>query len=217
MRKADLLIFAIAPVLFFAGCVKNTIVNLESRGSTIICFGDSITFGKGCGGPGKDYPAVLSSITRFPVINAGINSDTTTEAIKRLPADVIDRDPLIVIIEFGGNDFLSKTPIGETMQNIEQMIIELQKKGTMVALADISTSFFMEEYSLEFRRLSEKHGVILIPNLLGGIITEPDLKSDPIHPNGKGYNIIAHRVYRSITPYLNQNSVLRKARVAVRK
>jgi len=197
-----------------AGCTRSNIANLESEGSVIICFGDSITAGKGAGGPGKDYPSVLGKMTALPVVNAGINGDTTGEAVKRVQSDVLDRDPLIVVIEFGGNDFLGKTPTAETVANIETMIKEMQKKNVMVALADISTNFIMSEYGKEFRRISRAYGVILIPNLLDGIIANPDLKSDWIHPNGKGYKIIAHRIYRGIIPYLNQNAVLRKTRIA---
>ena len=194
------------------GCTRSNVANLESEGSAIVCFGDSITAGKGAGGPGMDYPAVLRKMTAVPVINAGINGDTTGEAVKRVQSDVLDRDPLIVVIEFGGNDFLSKTPTAETVANIERMIQQIQQKNVMVALADISTSFIMSEYGKEFRRLSRRYGVIFIPNLLDGIITNPDLKSDWIHPNGKGYKIIAYRIYRGIIPYLNQNSILRKAK-----
>jgi lysophospholipase L1-like esterase len=205
------LVLALLTGFLFAGCTKSSISNLESRGSNIVCFGDSITFGKGAE-TGKDYPAELARMTSLPVINAGINSDTSGEALKRLESDVLDRDPLIVVIEFGGNDFLGKTPAAETFANIEGMIQAIQKRGVMVAIADISTTFFMEEYGREFRRLSRKYGVIFIPNLLGGIITNPDLKSDPVHPNAKGYKIIAYRVYRGILPYLNQNTILRKAK-----
>jgi acyl-CoA thioesterase I len=212
MKKREFLTIAITPLLLLCGCVNSTIANLGSMGTAIICFGDSITYGKGSGGAGRDYPAVLARMTRIPVINSGINSDTTGEALKRLQTDVIDRDPLIVIIEFGGNDFLGKTPREETIRNIEQMIQQLEKKGIMVALADISTNFFMEEYGRDFRQLSRKYGTILITGLLEGIIANPDLQSDQIHPNGKGYAIIAHRVYRGIIPYLNQNSILRKTR-----
>ncbi|MGE5308745.1 MAG: GDSL-type esterase/lipase family protein [Deltaproteobacteria bacterium] len=217
MKKIVLpIIAAVTAFSLIGGCTKSNIANLESQGNNIICFGDSITHGKGSG-PGMDYPSLLASMTRLHVINAGINSDTTGEALKRLKTDVLERDPLIVIIEFGGNDFLGKTPSAETFANVEQMIQVLQKQGVMVALADISTSFFMEQYGAEFRKMSRKYGVILIPHLLDGIITNPDLKSDPIHPNGKGYKIIAYRIYRGIIPYLNQNAMLRKARAAAVK
>lgn len=212
MRINSPLLAICVSLLFFAGCTRSDVANLSSKGANIICFGDSLTSGMGAGTPDRAYPAVLSRMTSFRVINAGINGDTSQEALKRIRSDVLERDPLIVIIEFGGNDFLGHTPAGETVRNIERMIGELRENGVIVALCDISTDFFMEEYGKEFRRLSREYGAILIPGLLNDIIANPDLKSDYIHPNAKGYAIIAHRVYRAIIPYLNQNSILRRAR-----
>jgi len=203
----------LAAVFFAAGgCINGSVVNVDSRGQTIVCFGDSVTFGCGSGGPGKDYPARLAKMTSFPVINSGINDDTSGEALKRIQNDVLDKGPLIVIVEFGGNDFLQRRPVEETMANVEQIIKRIQKNGSMVALADISSEFVMSEYGQGFRKLSQKYGAILISGLLSDIMTEPSLKSDFIHPNEKGYRIVAQRVYRGIIPYLNQNAMLRKGR-----
>jgi len=191
--------------------VGSNITNPESRGKNIICFGDSITVGFGAQ-EGQDYPTALAKMTHYPVINAGLNGDTSSEALRRIDTDVLSKDPLLVIVEFGGNDFLTKIPLDETVKNIGEMIKTIQSKGVMVAIADISTSLVMGDYGKEFRRLSKKYGTIFIPGILNGIITDPELKSDFIHPNSKGYQLIAHRVYRGIIPYLNQNSILRKLR-----
>ena len=196
-------------VCISSGCTKSNITNLESQGKNIICFGDSITVGFGAQ-EGQDYPAALAKMTKFPVINAGINGDTSSEGIKRIDTDVLSKDPLLVIVEFGGNDFLGKTPVEETVKNIEEMIKIIQSKGAMVAIADISTFVVMNDYGKEFRRLSKKYGTILIRGILDGIITDPELKSDFVHPNSKGYQLIAHRIYRGIIPYLNQNAILRR-------
>jgi acyl-CoA thioesterase-1 len=193
----------------FSGCVKSNIINLESQGKNIVCFGDSITVGFGAQ-EGQDYPTALAKMTKFPVINAGINGDISSEGIKRIDTDVLSKEPLLVIVEFGGNDFLRKIPIEETVRNIEEMIKIIQSKNAIVAIADISTFMVMSDYGKEFRRLSKKYGAILIPGILNGIITDPELKSDFVHPNSKGYQLIAHRVYRGIIPYLNQNAILRR-------
>jgi lysophospholipase L1-like esterase len=209
---------ALAAVFFAAGgCMKGGVANVDSRGKTIICFGDSVTFGCGAGGPGKDYPAQLGKMTSFPVINSGINDETSGQAVKRLQNDVLDKDPIIVIVEFGGNDFLNMQPVPQTMANIEEIIKRIQKRGAMVALADISSEFVMSEYTPGFRQLSQKYGTILIPGLLADIMTEPTLKSDFIHPNAKGYRIVAQRIYRAIIPYLNQNAMLRKGKGVVKR
>ena len=212
MKKNKLLVllFYCSIVLLLVGCAKREIRNIDSRGKNIVCFGDSITFGYGAE-PGGDYPSALTKITSIPVINAGIDGDTSTEAIKRIKSDALDRDPLLVIVEFAGNDFLRKIPQEITLSNVEEMIEKIQAKGAMVAIVDISAGMFLAEYRKAFSNLARQKGAIFIPGILSGIITNPHLKSDFIHPNADGYNVIAQRIYRVITPYLNRNSLLRQS------
>ena len=195
-------------MIFHAGCTRINVANLESRGKNIICFGDSLTKGKGVE-VNQSYPAELAKMTNCPVINGGINGDVSSEAVKRVASDVLDREPLLVIIEFGGNDYLNKIPLEETVKNVEEMIKLIQAKGAMVAIVDISNVLFMGEYRQEFQRLSKKYRAIFIPRILEDIVTDEQLKSDAIHPNARGYKIIAYRVYRGIMPCLNQNTILR--------
>jgi acyl-CoA thioesterase-1 len=197
-------------VSLLSGCAKREIKNLDSKGTNIICFGDSITFGYGVSS-GEDYPSILAKIVPLKVINAGIDGDTTTEALKRLDSDVVNRDPRLVIIEFGGNDFLRGIANEATIGNITEMVKKIQESGAMVAIVDISAGFLLNQYSKPLYNLCKEKGAVFIPKVLRGIITDPSLKSDFIHPNAKGYKIIAERVCRVILPYLNHSiSVLRE-------
>ena len=196
-------------VLGLVGCAKREIINIDSRGTKIICFGDSITFGYGAQTQ-ESYPVVLSKMIQTPVINAGIDGDTTTEALRRFDSDVLERDPLLVIIEFGGNDFLRKIPRTVTVNNIKEMVERAQAKGAMVAIVDISAGMFLGEYRTAFYNLAKEKGAIFIPHILSSIITNPHLKSDFLHPNAEGYKIVTQRIYRGIIAYLNQNTVLKR-------
>ncbi len=209
VRKSVLALGCFSAVLLLGGCVDRAVKYMDSDGKNIVCFGDSITLGYGVE-PGQDYPSLLGKMTRTPVINAGIDGETSTEAVKRVGSDVLDKNPVLVIIEFGGNDFLSKVPLEETVRNIEKMVSQIQARKAMVAIADISANMVMDEYGKELRLLSKKYGAIFIPKLLEGIITNHALKSDFIHPNATGYKIVAHRIYRAILPYINRNLILNK-------
>jgi acyl-CoA thioesterase-1 len=197
-------------VIALTGCAKREIKNIDSKGTNIICFGDSITFGYGVQA-GEDYPTALAKLVSLPVINMGIDGDTSTEALRRLESDALDRNPLLVIIEFGGNDFLRKIPQDITLNNVKKMIERIQAEGAMAAIADISAGMFLAEYRKAFSELAQEKGAIFIPNIFSGIITNPHLKSDFIHPNADGYKMIAQRIYRTIMPYLNQNTLLRQS------
>lgn len=196
-------------VIVSAGCAKKEINNIDARGKNIICFGDSITYGYGANS-GEDFPTALSKLISIPVINAGIDGDTTIEALRRIKFDVLDRDPLLVIVEFCGNDFLRKIPTGTTVANLREMIDKIQAQGAMVALVDVSAGMFLGEYRREFSKVAREKGAIFIPHILEGIITNPSMKSDFLHPNADGYKVIAQRIYRVISPYLNKNALRRE-------
>jgi len=209
LRKDILLLACGFWLVTFLGCAKREIRNIDSRGTKIICFGDSITFGYGAQTQ-ESYPVVLSKMIQIPVINAGIDGDTTAEALRRFDSDVLERDPLLVIIEFGGNDFLRKIPKEVTVKNVKEMVERAQAKGAMVAIVDISAGMFLGEYRTAFYNLAKEKEAIFIPRILSNIITNPSLKSDFLHPNAEGYKIVTQRIYRGIMAYLNQNTVLKQ-------
>lgn len=192
--------FALIPLCLF-GCSKREIKNSFSQGSAIICFGDSITFGYGV--EEKDsYPVYLSKMLDTMVINAGVDGDTTAEALKRLEKDVLSKNPRLVIVEFGGNDFLKKIPIKETISNLKNIVSRIQSAGAMVAIADISAGLLMREYKGPYKKIAMETGAIFIPSMMNGIITNPRMKSDFFHPNSSGYRLIAERVFKQIKPYI---------------
>ena len=192
-------------LIVLAGCMKREIKNVNSNGKNIICFGDSITYGYGVK-PEEGFCPILSKMVTMPVINAGIDGDTSTEALRRFKADVLDRQPYLVIIEFGGNDFLRKTPMEVTVSNIQQMVSAAQEQGAIVAIADISAGLFLREYRVALSKLAAKNNAIFIPSILSKIITNPALKSDFMHPNSEGYKIVASKIHRYIKPYLKNNN-----------
>jgi acyl-CoA thioesterase I len=190
-----------------SGCAKKEIKNIGSKGKNIICFGDSITFGYGAE-KGEDYPSALAELADKPVINAGIDGDTTEDALKRVKADVLDKDPFFVIIEFEGNDLLKEIPKEKSFSNIRKMVDMAQAEGAMVAIADISAGLFLKEYRQGYYEIAREKGVLFIPSILSGIITNPSMKSDFLHPNANGYKLVAQRIYRAIKPYLDRSKSL---------
>lgn len=198
-------------VIGLPGCAKKEIINLNSKGKNIICFGDSVSFGYGVN-QGEDYPSALAKLVGCPVINAGVDGDTSSDGLKRIDSDVLEKEPILVVVEFGGNDFLKKLPKEETLKNISLMVDKIHAKGAMVAIADISAGMFFREYRIALRKLAKEKGAIFISSILNGIITTPQLKSDFLHPNADGYTLVAKRIYRAILPYLKQNSLLNKTK-----
>ena len=63
----------------------------------------------------------------------------------------------------------------------------------MVAFTGVSGPFFAARENL-YEELCEEEGVLLIPGILNGILDNPSMKSDQVHPNAAGYRLMAERV-----------------------
>jgi len=201
MNRINLGFLIIILSIVLSGCAKQEVKNLDAKGRCIVCFGDSITFGYGAN-PGEDYPTAIGKMTDLPVINSGVDGDTSFAALGRLEQDVLSKNPRLVIIEFCGNDFVKKIPKETTIKNLGEIIDRIQAQGIMVALIDISAGMFFKEYRDAFSILAQKKQAIFIPVVLNKIITNPAMKSDFFHPNARGYKVIAGRVYNAVCRYI---------------
>ena len=182
--------------------------NIRSLGETIVCFGDSLTEGVG-GGSGEDYPTVLSRHLAFPVLNAGERGDTTAQALARLTDAVLSKNPRLVVILLGGNDFLRRVPLQETRKNLEEIVQRIQAHGAMVVIAGLRLGFFTDEYAEIFEQTARQFGALYVPGVMKGILSDSALRSDPIHPNGAGYRLIAERIAEKVKPLLQEADRIR--------
>jgi lysophospholipase L1-like esterase len=184
-------VIAIALIWMFRPAAK--ITNLNSRGTAIIAFGDSLTAGYGAA-PGEDYPSRVSQRLGVPVVNAGVSGDTTESAAARLDADVLAQNPRLVIVGLGGNDFLRQVPIATTEASLRDIVRRIQSSGAMVVLLGFRFPSLNGDYEAMYKRVAHDEHCLLIPKTLAGILTDPKLKSDEIHPNARGYDLMADRV-----------------------
>lgn len=137
-----------------------------------------------------------------PVINAGVPGHTTASALARLEKDVLSRSPRIVFVTLGGNDFKNGVPKGAAVHNLRIIIKSIQEKGALVVVGGIHIPFWGKGFGEAYKKLSNELGAVLIPNIFEGIMGNPKLMSDPIHPNDAGYTIMAQRFYEAVRPYL---------------
>jgi lysophospholipase L1-like esterase len=169
------------------------VTNLDSRGQSVIAFGDSITAGYGAA-PSEDYPSRLSTLIGVPVRNTGVDGDTTESALERLDTDVLSGSPRLVIVGLGGNDFLRSVAIASTETNLRAIVRKIQGAGAMVVLLGFNFPSLGANYEAMYARVAREEGCLLVPGMLKGILSDPSLKSDEIHPNGRGYELMAQRV-----------------------
>ena len=191
----------------------DSIRNVRSAGETIICFGDSLTEGVGAES-GEEYPTVLSRELGMRIVNAGQRGDTSARALERISDSIGNKNPRLVIVLLGGNDFLRQVPTEETRKNLKEIVRRIQEHGAMVAIAGMKLGFFTDEYGPIFKETAQEFGALYIPQVLKGILNDSKFKSDQIHPNGAGYRLIAERIAEKIKPLLQEADRLRGAPAA---
>jgi acyl-CoA thioesterase I len=177
--------------------------NLAAPGDIVVFFGDSITQGYGVR-PEESFPALAGQALGVPIVNAGVPGDTMSAGLARMERDVLSQRPRLAVVEFGGNDFLRRVPVEETLQNLEAIVSTLIGGGMMVVILEVKVGLGGDPYLVGYQAVAERHGAILVPDIMKGILTSSDLKADTIHPNAKGHRLIADRVIRVLAPLLQE-------------
>ena len=167
-------------------------------GSTILALGDSLTAGYGADAEAA-YPAVLASLTGWQIINGGVSGNTSAQALARLPA-LMRRQPQLVLVSIGGNDFLRKVPEADTRSNIRQIVQQIKAAGVPAVL--VAVPYFTT--GARFGRLSEhpmyeelaaELNVPLFKGAWAEVLGNKKLKSDQIHANAQGYRVFAEKMW----------------------
>ncbi|MES2470663.1 MAG: GDSL-type esterase/lipase family protein [Patescibacteria group bacterium] len=174
----------------------------KSKGN-IIAFGDSLTRGIGSS-DGKDYVTLLSAKLGVPILNKGVSGDTTEGALARLKEDVLDNDPKIVLVMLGGNDFIRRVPRATTFKNLESIVTQIQDKGAVVVLVGVRGGLINDPVDGLYEDLAEKTGSVYIEDILDGVYGHKDLMSDGIHPNDRGYALVAERLHEEFKSLLEK-------------
>ena len=231
-------------VIGFSSISCESDTNERYQGPTLVCLGDSLTSGYGATAVGeedrsKSYPAFLQSKIKIPVINAGVAGDTTSQGLSRVDADVLSRNPQIVIIVLGGNDliplFLTQQPVSneqlmqalETMQeNLQDIISKIDNESRKIFLAKFYTetmarqlaeevlgeneqTALIEAFDAMFTKLATDNDITLIDDIWQGVWGIPANMSDMTHPNAAGYEIMATNIFNVMQEYLEANDLLR--------
>jgi acyl-CoA thioesterase I len=182
----------------------------------IVAFGDSLTAGVAAG---KSYPEDLQELLdqngySYRVENQGISGDTSSDGLARI-SNVIQAHPVLVILEFGGNDGLRGIPVSATRSNLQQMIEQLQAAKIPVVLAGITLPpnygpEYVKPFTAMFPALAKQFRLRLLPFLLIDVYQRPEMmQPDGIHPNSAGNEVVANDVFNLIKPLLKKASPAR--------
>jgi len=161
--------------------------------AVVLAFGDSLTYGTGAG-ESESYPAQLERLIDRTVVRAGVPGEVSAEALARLPAALEEHQPQLLILCIGGNDFLRNLGKGQVEANVRRMIFLAQERGAGVLLIGTPEKGLTVTPPAFYADLAEQFRVPYEGKVIGEILRNSELKSDPIHPNARGYRLIAERV-----------------------
>jgi len=205
MRHAALVVVLVALAL---GVVADI-----SAEETLTVLGDSLTAGFGVGREDA-FPALVQQRLRregydYRVVNAGVSGDTTAGGLRRVDW-VLRTRPSIVIVALGGNDGLRGLSVDAMRENLEEITTRLRASGARVLLAGMRVppnygGEYARTFAAAFPAVARKTGASLMPFLLDGVAGDPNLnQADGIHPNARGQQVVAERLWPYLTPLLRK-------------
>lgn len=192
-------------LLALAGCSRNntwTITNAQPQGVSIVAFGDSLTSGYQMNA-GESYPEQLSVRIGRPILNRGVSGDATAEGLARLERDVLAESPRVVIVALGANDLLRRQPPEPAFANLRAIVDRIHAKGALVVLVGVDGRIY-GDWGPRYRALARETGCVYVPDMLDGVLGDPRLMYDQIHPNAQGYAKIAERLDSEVGEYLRR-------------
>ncbi|MBP2636428.1 MAG: GDSL-like Lipase/Acylhydrolase family protein [Firmicutes bacterium] len=167
----------------------------------IVAIGDSITYGFPYL-PTASWVQLTSETLGIPIINKGINGNTTGEMVARFERDVLRLLPSHVIIMGGTNDACGGMEAEVVAANICYMIEAAQQRAvTPIIGLPIPCNYQQDEYMLALYR--EDMREYALANQLpvidfhaaflrsGSRQSELTYYADVLHPNERGYQVMA--------------------------
>lgn len=173
--------------------------------------GDSLTYGYSVS-ENQSFPSIIEKrlkkegIGNIQIINAGNPGDTTAQALMRLEYLIKRYHIHFAVVYLGANDYFLDEEPQNIYDNFYKIIKLLKDHNKNVKIFFIEFRPFNDQKISSYKEiyeqlLSQFPDIILIPDVLQDIITNPNyVLSDGIHPNEKGYEKIADKIY----PYIKK-------------
>ena len=162
-------------------------------GDVVLAFGDSLTYGTGAGTE-EAYPNVLAKLLNRTVVGAGVPGETTADGLERLPAVLDEIKPRLMLLCMGGNDMLHKMDFAGIESNLRAMVQMAKARGIGVVLIGVPTPELFGGPPEFYGTLAKELSLPLENKVLQEVLFNHGLKSDPFHPNAKGYRRLAEAI-----------------------
>jgi lysophospholipase L1-like esterase len=118
----------------------------------------------------------------------------SAQALARLPSALEEHRPKLLVLCIGGNDFLRNLAQAEVAANVRRMIAMAKQEGSDVLLLGTPEKGLFVSPPKFYSQIAKDLGIPYEGKVIGEILRNAELKSDPIHPNARGYRLMAERV-----------------------
>lgn len=193
-HRLVLRVMAIVLLLVLAGCGgKTPKISKLARADVIVAFGDSLTYGTGAAEQ-ESYPAVLAQLIGHDVVRSGVPGEVTAQGLQRLPEVIEAYRPRLMIVCLGGNDMLRRLNAADTRANLRAMIRMIKDHGSAVVLIGVPQPALLASAPEFYAELAKEFAIPYEGDVLMKVLYAAEMKSDPIHPNARGYRRMAEAV-----------------------
>jgi lysophospholipase L1-like esterase len=179
--------------LLVAACGEQPKLPRLAADAVVLAFGDSLTFGTGAS-DSESYPAQLAQLIGRQVVRAGVPGEVSAAGLARLPAMLEEHRPALLVLCHGGNDFLRRQSKEAAAANVRAMVGLAKSLGVAVVLVGTPEPGFTVTPPEFYRAIAAEYRIPYEGEVVGKILKDSGLKSDSIHPNARGYRLIAERV-----------------------
>jgi acyl-CoA thioesterase-1 len=198
----------------FALPMLGTAAPTPAAAPKILVLGDSISAGYGLAA-NEDWVSLLQNRLKtqgygYRVVNASVTGETTTGGLARLPRALSLHQPVIVVIELGGNDGLRGLPLDTSRANLQKMIDLSRGAGAAVLLLGMKIPpNYGPRYASEFERLyadlARRNKLAFEPFFLDKIaLADGMMQEDGIHPTAKAQPIMLETLWPRLRPLLRR-------------
>jgi lysophospholipase L1-like esterase len=184
---------ALALCAALAACGKPAKLAPLASDAVVLAFGDSLTFGTGAA-EAASYPAQLEQLIERKVVRAGVPGETSAQALARLPAALDEYAPQLVVLCRGGNDFLRRLGTALAARNVRAMVKLARSRGMDVLLVGTPEPALRPSPPAFYAEIADELRVPYEGEVIAEVLKDASLKSDPVHPNARGYRVIAERI-----------------------
>ena len=180
-------------VLLLVGCGERPKLERLPSDAVVLAFGDSLTYGTGATEE-ESYPAQLEKLIGRRVVRAGVPGEVTAHALERLPGALDEHAPRLLLLCIGGNDFLRRLGNQQAERNVREMVKLARSRGVAVLLIGTPEPGLTVSPPAFYAGIAKEYRLPYEEAIMGQVLKDNNLKSDPIHPNARGYRVIAEKL-----------------------